>query len=284
MKSSTKIRAFFLLSVALGCFLAGMRSAFLFSDFSFEKQHFLTPQYEVILLFGILLSFLLLAVLAHASDRELPPPEISKPVEAAVHLPVILLHAALVTYDMIAGGEDTPLERIFLLCSHILFAASAVCGILSLGRFFERVEARLVTRAIPALGASFYAMYLYFESSTFMNNPNLLLLQAAFLLLSIYEVTLGRAELLGRFCRRFLFMSGATAALLIMTSLPSLLYTIFFGKALVTGVLPDLLLLFSAVRILALLFPAMFPREGAAEDDGEDDAEAANISESETEA
>ncbi len=258
MKQEIKTRAFFLLTLSLAGFLSGMRTYFLFSDFSPEKQHFLTPQYEAILLLGFCLSFLFVGCFCFLFDRNMPLSVPKKPTRLVCELPLVLLFTALTAYDLalLKLSEMALLEWLFFLIAHALFAAAAVCYLLRVLGLGKGEGFCLLSRAIPALSASFYAIYLYFEGAHFMNNPNLLLLQGAFLALSLYEIALARAELWGRRSRRFLFASSVAAILLFATAIPSLLYSLFRGGALVTGILPDLLLLFYAIRISAGLYPA----------------------------
>lgn len=252
-----KQKRFFLCLVGIFTLLAVLlRTVLLFTSFRVSAQHYTTavPEYWLWGFWFLAVLCIFLFLMFFRRKEELL-------TIAAFHQRPVMIAAICLSLVAILTGAYGCISAILWQISGMeaFFAVTGSLFVLVFGGIFGYLALKETERYTPVICIApvayiVYAMYLYFDSTHFMNNPNTLLSRLAFILFALYFLQEIRVAM-GRNSGLLLPLLGAVSALTgAYAALPSLLYGAATGKTLTTGVIPDLFLLLSAGYVGLRLF------------------------------
>lgn len=253
---------YFLATALLTVTFTVLRTVFLFTDYDAAAQHYRTGGIELFVTYGALAAVVLLLVGVFFLPPKSALPRLrSDKTRYVLLLPALLFLVTAVEKLVLLAFEPLSALPILFLVLSALFAALAAVPFLVGAKPLPLSDSvsRLIG-ALPALFAIFYAMYLYFDESHYMNDPAAMLYILACVALALFFLYDAK-EIGGEGTRLSLFF-GATAAMLSLSAaLPALLYRIVSGLSLASTLLSDLLLIAVAAVIAVRLLSYKTPSE-----------------------
>ncbi len=231
-----------------------LRSVLLLLFFVPTAQHFSGNTAATLLIISVLLPLLLFAVLSYLMRRTLPKEAQNSSLLSKIILTAFgILSGVFAGYGLVTSliAAQSPLESLFAVLSHLVLLLYAVFLLIEAFGFIKTAEHSYIYGTVAALAPCLYAMYLYFESAHFMNNPNILLTQLAYVALALTMLTRTKERAENTRKTPFsLFLSMSAIFLAVTASIPSLLFLLFRGDMLTGNLLSDLFLLLAASSLL----------------------------------